>query len=421
MAGGFISSETFSDSNDPNTTHNDGSVISSRLSAHLGELGQIGTEANVDLRDKNDFFEKLDRENLQLTPGNQAQVYQLNLRLPPRDIGFYGTVGRFNVSEAGGRFADGAEAGYRVNDFWKASVFGGLNPRTDDQTYVTFNSNATVMGAFATYQPSMSAFNRNTYWSGAVVSENTAGNFDRVYLYNNWIYSWSGANQIVALAFLDFVPRLEVQTALVSLHQDLGQLWSTDWGFTGVNVIEYSRRQGLLETLPSSAYQEGSVNFRRAIENGAFFDTNFVYGERSSDSLIRAEILAGPSFYQIVNEHFSLKTLVGARRNFISNDGYVRLGGSYFDRNWEIDLNFNYALSLQNDGPTLHQAIGEIAVMHYFSHALYASGSFETATDEIVSVWTGAFRISYLFGQSGIASMPSKAPPPAPPAPAGRL
>lgn len=421
ITGGYFSAESFNDTSNGMPT-NDFSSVSNRFYLKATDIGSAQLESTVDFRDKDDFFDKLDQENLTLTPVNKFQAYQLNIHLPNERVGYYATVGRFSLAENGGEFTDGAQVGYRWNSSWQSYGFGGFNPRTPDQTYVGFNSNAQNFGFGSIYQPRSSSWLSNTYWSNALVSEEVQGHMDRLYLYNNLIYSWHEPDQIIALVYLDFVPDVYIQTALVSYHQTLPDHWSTTANISAIDVLQYQRSQGLLEQLPSSPYKEGSVNFRREMGSSTFLDTNLIYGYRTADSLHKIEASVGPSAYRLWDDHLNGKFLLGGRKNFTSVDGFSQLGGGYFSKNWEYDLSITYTLSTQNDaGAIYHQWLNEFSISRYFSHDFFGTVELQQGQDERLTIWGGFLKLSYLFGERNTSPIRNTAPIPLPPPPAGRI
>jgi len=345
----------------------------------------------------------------------------MNVRLNNSDGMLYGALGRFSLQEAGGVFSDGAEIGFRWTPNWRTSFFGGLEPKRFGQTYVGFNSDSSVLGTYTTYQLKSPSLSKNLYWSTALVGQNVQGNMDRLYWYNNTIYQWSAPNQVVAMVYLDFVPRLNIQSALISAHQDLSTTWATNLSLTAVDVIEYMRIQGVLQTLASSPYREAALNIRAQMYSGGFFDTNLVYGARTTDSLVNADISVGPSFYRLFDGHASFRTLLGARRHFDGNEAYTRVVGSYFSKSWEFNLSANFALNVQSYGSTRHKWINDLSATRFFSTDFLAVVSLQEAHDETVQIWSGLFRLSYIFGQKATAPIRDTAPRPQPPLPAGRL
>jgi hypothetical protein len=421
MVGDYFDSETLNQPAFNQSTSNDFEILSTRLYFKASDIGSQNLETTVDIRDKDDFFDKLDSENLRLTPTHQFQAYQLNIKIPSNTTGFYGTAGRFYVPEAGGEFTDGGEIGYRWSQSWRTALFGGLFPKPQEQSYVGFDTNSQVAGAYSLFQPSNSSWSENLYWANAFVAENVQEHLDRLYFYNNLIYQWSSTGQVFALVYVDFVPNIYVQTALVSLNQSLSDIWSLQASLTLVDVIEYSRIQGVLETLPSSPYREGSINFRANTGGAAFWDTQLTYGEREADELQKAEIQTGPSIFRLVDDHVNVKLGLGGGKNFISNDLFTQDSLGYFSNDWEFDASMNYTLSANDFGLMYHKWYTELSVARYFSREFFANLAVERAVDEQVSLWSGYVKLSYNFGERNTAPLRDTAPLRNPPLPTGRL
>lgn len=421
ISGGYFSDENYSN-NSSGLLNNNYSSFSNRLFFRATDIDKSGVESTLDIRDKNDFFDKLDSENLTLTPVNKFQAYQLNLRIPNETSGFYGTLGRFSLAENGGEFTDGVQAGYHLTPSVEAYAFGGLNPKRPDQMYVGFNSSSTNLGFGSVYQPKSSSWLNNTYWANAIVAENVEGHMDRLYLYNNLVYSWLEPSQIVALMYLDFVPDVYIQTALFSYHQKMGNHWSGSANLTIIDVLQYQRSQMLLEQLPSSPYKELSFNARREMSPTTFFDINLIEGVRTIDSLHKGEVSAGPSWSRLWADHANFKDLFGIRKNFTSQDYFNQAVWTYFSKNWEIDLNLSYTLNTQNGSTgTLHQWQSEASFTRYFSKDFFGTFEIEQGMDERLTIWGGFLKISYNFGERNTSPIRSTAPVPLPPPPEGRV
>jgi len=411
MTGGYSSLETSKVPNDSSTSNN-AATLSARFYLNVYDLTPKKMGVTVDLRDKNDYFEKLDQQLLQLRPGNNFQVYQLNAHLLNNEDLVYATIGRFSMLDVGGEFVDGGEVGIRWSPVLRSSIFGGLEPKRYDQTYLTFNSNSRVFGTYAVYQPVSGTWQKRTSWSTAVVGENVESHLDRLFWYNNFIYQWDRSNQIFGIAYFDFTPSFYLQFGLLSYFQQITDNFSSRLNLTGIDVIEYARRQGVLETLPSSPYREAALNLRSTMSRGAFFENNFIYGARQADHLIRAEYTAGPSFYSLMDNHLSLGGVVGVRRNFIANEALSQFKIAYFSRDWELELNVNYVLSVNNFAATYHKWINDLSVMHFFTRDFMGALSFQEAHDENVQIWSGYFRLNYLFGQREVVRFHENDAPP---------
>ena len=99
-SGGYLSQEKFVDTND-GSTRNDFFTLSNRLYFNAYDLGSSNYDFVSDLRDKHDFFDKLDKERLSLNSTNAFQLRQLSLSNPNENGRTFWTMGRFPVAPAG--------------------------------------------------------------------------------------------------------------------------------------------------------------------------------------------------------------------------------------------------------------------------------------------------------------------------------
>jgi hypothetical protein len=301
------------------------------------------------------------------------------------------------------------EAGYRINASWRAAAFGGLSPRRRDQMHLDFNSDSRTFGAHAAYRPRLDPWGARLMASGAWVAEEFQGHLDRLFWYQHAVAHWGKSSHALLFAYLDFVPRVRLQTALLSTRQELGRFWSAGAGLSFLDVIEYYRRQDLLERLPSSAYKEATLNLRRRLGSSGdvSLDANVLYGVRQVDSLRKTEASAGPTFHALGGEPLSARLLLGARRNFTSNDAFAVAGASWLAADWELGLNLSYALSTEGSGNRYHRWLNELSVGRYFPGGFAGDAVIQQGRDERVSLWGGMLRVSYVFGQRSLAPAPS--------------
>jgi hypothetical protein len=412
MFGSYLANEQFTTAPD-GQFNNSFATFSSRMYFRASQLTPENLEVIADVRDKHDFFDKLDAQRLQLTAANTLQLRQLAIRENNETGSLYAQLGRFPVQEAGDVNCDGVEAGYRWTPSWRSSIFGGLNPKRPDQTYLQYNPDSSTFGTYTLFQPKNQSWNSSVYLSNALVGDEVSGHLDRFYYFNNFIYSWNSPNQIVGLVYLDFVPRIYIQTALLTWHQQEGEKLASNVSFTGIDVIEYSRRQGVLSTLPPSPYREGALNLRETLSKSLLMDYNASYGVRDADGLHKTEYSAGPIFPQFINNHFSAKAFLGYRWNFTAREEFLKLGISYFSKEWELsydqELGYRYETG---DGLTYHPDIGEVSLGKNLSRSVYATVSVERATMETVSIWSGFFKFGLRVGSRDVAPLRDGAPPP---------
>ena len=90
VLGGYASTERFADTSATGSSKNDFQTLSGRFYLKGENLGPGQFESITDLRDKHDFFDKLNKEKLALDARNQFQVRQLSVGLtnPQKFWGF---------------------------------------------------------------------------------------------------------------------------------------------------------------------------------------------------------------------------------------------------------------------------------------------------------------------------------------------
>jgi hypothetical protein len=275
-----------------------------------------------------------------------------------------------------------------------------------------FNSDSQVFGAYGLLQPRSTSWKNYLYHSNAVVGQTVSGHLDRFYFFDNTIYQWNAPNQIVALVYIDFVPRTFLQTAFLSYQQEWSKQDFSTFDLTAIDTIEYSRRKGVLEILAPSPYREGSASLRHKMTEISFLNLKATHGRRLSDQLKKTEFTVGPTFSRFLGPHFSAGGLLGVRRNFTSTDLFARFDLGYFSKFWEASLGGEYGSQRQNDGKTYHPVIAEAAISHFISRELYATLSLQNASTERVTIYSTFLKLGYRFGSSNVAPLRDGAPPP---------
>lgn len=408
--GSFISNETFNKALD-GQNENDFAIISSRFFIKATEVGAPRLELTADIRDKYDFFEKLNKELLTLTGQNTLQARQLSVKYPNETRTWYAVVGRFPVTEAGAVYLDGAELGCRWNPSFRTSLFAGLNPKQQDKSYLETNAHAQNYGTYTVYQPKSQGWENFLSVTNAAVAQMNSGHLDRAYWYNSSVYQWKNPNQISSLIYLDFTPRVYFQTALLTGVYAFTPMLLATANIFGIDVIEYFRRQSVLERLPASPYKEANLNLRQRVNKDISLLGNLAWGIRGADSLIRREVSGGAAFDRILNAHFSAQALTGYRRNFTADEFFLKFNGGYYAKEWEITLDqeFNYR---KESGPTYyHPMVTELGVAHFFNRELYAALALQHAHDEKVDIWSTFLRVGARFGSEAVPPLRDSAPP----------
>ena len=105
--GGYFAKERFSGTSADNAT-NDKAVVSARGFLDVSSIGENDLRLVLDVRDKNDFFDKLDKERLELNSKNSVQLRQLYLQSPESSGKVFWTLVRFPAFDSGIVYADGA-------------------------------------------------------------------------------------------------------------------------------------------------------------------------------------------------------------------------------------------------------------------------------------------------------------------------
>jgi hypothetical protein len=407
-AGGYLATERFKD-NDGGSNSNDSEVFSGRMFLKLSDISDKDWEATVDLRDKDDFFDKADKERLQLTGRDLFQIREMDTHIRNGQLGV--ELGRFPVQDAGAAGVDGGMAQYYHSASTTSAAFGGLNPKREDQTYYQFNPQDTIFGLLNTYQKRDSDWDHNFYFTHALVTEDHTSEVDRFYLFHNLIYQWNTQSRIISLLYLDFVPRTYIQNGNVLWQQGWSQKFSSQLSLLGIDVITYSRTQGVRETLAPSPYKEASLRTDYEFTPLNKLELGFSEGKRDADHLTKAEYYVGWEKNQLWSRHWDLFGKIGGRKNFISHDLFSNMNLSYFARKWETALDVEYGVEKYTDGVTKHPLTTELDLSFYLSRTLYMTTSFQRAADETVQILTGFFRIGYRFGNASLPPLRDGSPP----------
>ncbi len=408
--GSYISDENFS-ANADGTTRNSFATVSSRAYMRVSELGSNNYEVIADIRDTHDFFEKFDAERLELNSQNSLQVKQLNIRTATLFNNTFGVLGRFPIPEAGAVSADGAQIGYRLDPASNIGFFGGLNPQRIDQTISKWNPDAQNFGMYYRFQPQFDSWYESLVGSAALVMQRVQKNTDRFYFYGNFYRQWKSRNSVIAMGYLDFVPSVKIQTAYISHGRILAPNWYGNIALSAIDVIEYSRRRGVLERLAPSNYLESALRFEQKNSENFALKYNLIYGVRISDHYSRIEGSIGGNLTNFASNHLSFQSLLGYRKNFTSTDEFIHSTLSYISRKWESDLDVEYGFRKQSTGALNHPLITEASYSNYLSKALYGTVSAQYALNEDVRIISAFFKLGYRFGSDDVAPLRDGSPP----------
>ncbi len=414
VLGGYASTERFAETTGSGSSKNDFQTLSGRFYLKGEGLGPGQWESITDLRDKHDFFDKLNKEKLTLEARNQFQIRQVSIGLtnPRKFWGFQ--LGRFPVGEVGAAHVDGLQVRNYWTTEWQSTYFAGQNPQQRDRSYLTTNPEAQIYGASLTYQRLNSDWDRNTYVSHGVVQELYSGHTDRNYIFHNLVYQWNEDSRFISLLYYDLVPRGYVQNGNLTWQQGWSPYFFTDLKFLTVDVIEYNRRQGVLETLISSPYSEGNLklnlNLAEKIEVNRFF-LQFASGRRQLDKLQRQSVEFGYIKSKFWGPNWDIYATLGTRKNFTSTDSLTRLGLGYFNRRWESNLDIEAQVQNNDAGTVTHPLIVDGSLSYLISRKVFVAISAQSASDENVKILSAFFKLGYRFGNRELPPLRDGAPP----------
>jgi len=411
--GGYASTERFKDISGTGSDKNDFQTLSTRLFIK-GEnfWNNKDWEVVTDLRDKHDFFDKLNAEKLTLEDRNQFQLRQLSTRIsnPKKFLGFQ--FGRFPIAETGSTFVDGLSLENHWTENLYSIYFGGLNPQKQGRSYLEYNNKAQVHGMSLTYQNHSGGWDQNLFISHGIVEEIYEQHMDRNFIFQNLIYQWNSDSRIMSLLYYDLIPRRYVQNGNLTWQQGWTPSIVTDLSHSTIDVIEYSRSKDVLEVLPSSPYDESKFKFTyRSANNNTRLYLLELSGVRKLDQLKREAVELGLIQTQAWAPQWDAYIAFGSRKNFTSNDTLLRLGVGRYGKKWE----FNYDLELQKqknqNGTISNPILNELDLSYYISRQSFIVFSGQTATNEDVKIVSGFFKYGYRFGSSEIPPLRDGAPP----------
>lgn len=411
--GGYASTERFDDITGTGSNKNDFQTLSTRLYVKGDELGSSKDwEVTTDLRDKHDFFDKLDTEKLQLKDRNEFQLRQLSTRFSnPKK--FWGLqLGRFPVMEVGSTFVDGVSIENHWTEALYSTLFGGLNPQKQGRSYLEHDPKAQVYGASLTYQKLDGGWNKNLFISHGLVEEVYAQEKDRNFIFQNMMYQWGAESRLMSLLYYDLIPRSYVQNGNLTWQQGWGAYLVSDLSFSRIDTIEYTRNKEVLETLPSSPYEESRLKFtlRNADRNHRIYLLG-TSGVRQVDQLKRQTGEIGYAISQIWGPQWDAYIAFGTRNNFTSKDTLFRAGLGRYGRKWEMNLDLELQKQKNNNGTITNPVIGEIDLSYNWSRTSFIVFAGQSASDEKVKILSGFFKYGYRFGSRELPPLRDGAPP----------
>lgn len=390
---------------------NDSLYSSQRFYLRLSEVDSKKWEFTIDARNKYDNFDKLNREKYQLDSKDEFQLRELSTRMVNPQGVFVPQFGRFSLPEAGSVFVDGVDLDFRFNNSWDTGGFAGLNPKRLDRSTLEFEPNASTAGLHLTYQTRDEGWNKNTYYTHALVQQNYFNQTERQFFYHHGIWQWQVDSRIITTAFFDAVPKSKLQTGNFIYQQRWTEKFSTDIGHLLIDVVEYQRRQNVLEKISPSPYSESHADLEVRSAKDSTWGLGISSGKRDADGLTRSELELSYRVANFFSRNWDTKFKFFNRKNFTSQDNGLGWNIGYFSNSYEIVLDSDYALQKNEDGTTTHPLNIELSLTGFFSKSYFITGSVQRAADERVTITGVFFKLGYRFGNQEVPPIRDGAAP----------
>lgn len=395
--GGFASKEEYSTTS-YDTTRNDYATASARLYLHSAKVMSVYDDFVLDLRDKNDFFNKLDKERLELNNKNDFQVRQASYSYNKKSSGVFSLLGRFPVLQAGSAFTDGLALGYNVASDLKTALFGGYNPKSDERYYLKYEDKSQIYGLYIEYTPRTFSWYKRFYMTNAFTQETFDSQLDRSYVFHNSVYQWNERSMLSTLFYLDFVPRTYLQNSSINYSQGWGETYTSILTYSNVDVIQYRRIQDVRETLTPSAYQEAKLAIKQKLDGTGHWIASHREGVREVDNYVRRISSLGFDLPGLWSKRFDLYLQGSHKFEFVKEGSFLKFGLGYFSDLWEFNFDLENGIEKQTDGTTLHPIIFEATAGRQFSQKFFSIFSGQVSKDEQVEITSFFFKLSYRFG-----------------------
>ena len=390
-------------------TSNDYATLSTRLFYQAENKSHVVWTA--DLRDKNDFFNKLDKERLQLTNSNTLQAREISARRDNNQQGLLYEAGRYAVPDAGAVYNDGASLGWRLNPTWSTEGFYGLNPKRPDKSYLEYDPDSKNYGIVLRYIPKSENWSRRKMSNTSFVEQADTVGVSRKYLYNQSVFQWGRDSLVSSMIYLDFIPRTYVQTALINYNQEWKNSIQTHATLTAMDVIEYRRQQDVREILTPSPYREGKIKALLLTNPTHRWSISTLYGQREYDKKERQAWIAELQMPRYLSKNMDFLFRASTKKEFTKVGNSMELGLGYYTDDFELDLLANKGREKQTDGSYLNPTIVDGNLGLQISKMFFGAGGIQYAHDENVNIVSVYFKLTYRFGNKELPPLRDGAPP----------
>lgn len=419
--GGYISQESFNE--DPEKEElltNDMAITSGRFILDITEISNKKLEFLTEVRDKFDYFGKLDKERQALSGDNTLQLRKLVLQTPESEK-IQWKLGRFPAFDQGVAFVDGAEVGYQVSRKFSLGVFGGLNPKEELRDDLTFNQDSVIAGAVTHYN---NHGGRGRYFNvtSAVIhsqdptvsnAKNIEISYERSYLFNQAIIHFSQNIFLFSRIFFDVAPQADLQNLWLSYNHDVSKRFDLELAYLNIKSAEYQKVQDIREELEASNYNQASgtftYKFSKNLKQSVFL--NLAFGSRSLDAKSKQDIGVGFRNGAFISSQNSLSLLLGMRKNFVSDDLYTKISFNHYRKVWGLDLDLQYISEKREDGETLNPIYFDAGISYITSRKLFFVFGGQYVTDNRASIVSALIKMTYRFGSQKLPPIRDGAPP----------
>ncbi len=434
--------ERFTDESDGSSS-NDVGVVSSRIYLDASELTPYQLQFVADVRDKHDFFDKLDRERLELVARNRLQTRQLFLRWNQTAAPLTATLGRFSAADAGVIYTDGLDLGLRLTPELKWGVLGGYTPRFDEGSALETTSNSQQYGTYITYLDNGRRWSDYIFFSNLFISvpvntlpelpgieastsedpaePNTAqqeaaqqdpATSRRNLWVNNTTMQWGQRTRLTNLSTVGLNPKPIAENLWFSWFQNFSSQMNGQLSYLHVDPFEYHRQQELRETLPSSQYRQGSFTLRHRVSPQWQMLYLAKYGKRTFDQLEKKVLGLGIQFSEFFSSRDTASIQVHYQQNFVSNSIISIFDYGFFSQDWEFHLSQSIGVEKHRDiEKTLYPTVTQVGSSFFWSRLIFSTASLEWARDENVDIYSLIAKIGYRFGSKELPPIRDGAPP----------
>ena len=414
--GAFLSKETI---NDPNQTENTGYdndflIYTGRLFLSAQELTNQNLDSTIDLRDKYNSFEVLDKRSKTLAGKHTFQVRQMTFgnTLSKSSIQF--RAGRFQMLQGAYSYVDGVNLQKKMGSHM-LGTYGGYNPVLLGQNYLDFNEKAQTYGLFYSYLPVNRSWTHHFQSSTSIAQNTFEGQADRSFLYQNTLYQWQTGGYAWAQFYLDFIPRTYIQNGILLIRQPLTSSWTGQVGVRAYDVIQYRRVQNIREKLAPSPYNEASLKSITRLSPNVSWEFDAVSGKRNIDDYNYHKLQNSLTFPRFFSKEFDGSLFHFWRQSFTNVGHFMGLNLGYFKSDLEYAFMSSYGIEKQTDDSYLRPLIFEGSMAFHFSRTLFSSFTVQSAHDEKADILSLFFKLTYRFGNTQVAPIRDSA------APRGRL